>query len=56
MNFPINTKKVRTIYMAYSGKYKVKNPKKYAGDHTAVIFRSMWERHCFKWCDDNPNV
>ena len=16
----------------------------------------MWERHCFKWCDDNPNV
>ena len=42
--------------MAYSGKYKPKNPKKYNGDHTNIVFRSMWERHCFKWCDDNPKV
>jgi len=42
--------------MAYSGKYRVKNVSKYKGDHTAVVFRSMWERYCFKWCDDNPNV
>ena len=42
--------------MAYSGKYKPKNPAKYKGDHTKVIYRSMWERHCFKWCDENPMV
>ena len=42
--------------MAYSGKYKPKNPKKYGGDHNNIIFRSMWERHCFKWCDENPKV
>ena len=37
--------------MAYSGKYKVKNTKKYAGDHTKVIYRSLWEKYCFKYCD-----
>ena len=42
--------------MAYSGRYKVKNPKKYDGDHTNVIYRSLWEKYAFKWCDDNPNV
>jgi len=42
--------------MAYSGRYKVKNRTKYKGDVDNVIFRSMWERHCFKWCDDNPEV
>ena len=42
--------------MAYSGRYKVKNRKKYKGDADNVVFRSMWERHCFKWCDENPNI
>ena len=42
--------------MAYSGRYKVKNRKKYKGDPDSVIFRSMWERHCFKWCDENSEV
>jgi hypothetical protein len=42
--------------MAYSGTYKVKNPKKYKGDHTQVIYRSLWERHAFRWCDENPKV
>ena len=42
--------------MAYSGRYKVKNPKKYQGDYTAVVYRSLWEKHAFKWCDDNPKV
>ena len=40
----------------YKGRYRVKNIKKYKGDHTSVIFRSLWERHCFRWCDDNPKV
>ena len=42
--------------MAYSGRYQVKNPKKYAGDYTKVIYRSLWERKVFRWCDDNPKV
>ena len=42
--------------MAYSGRYSVKNPSKYDGDPTKVIYRSLWERHAFKWCDDNPNI
>jgi hypothetical protein len=40
----------------YKGKYKVKNPKKYRGDFTKVVYRSMWERHCFKWCDECSEV
>lgn len=42
--------------MAYQGKYKVKNPQKYRGDYNDVIYRSMWERNSFRWCDENPNV
>jgi hypothetical protein len=42
--------------MAYSGRYNVLNPKKYKGDHSNVIFRSLWERDVFKWCDMNPKV
>lgn len=42
--------------MAYSGRYRVKNTKKYEGDHTVVVYRSLWEKHAFKWCDNNPKV
>ena len=42
--------------MPYQGKYIPRNPAKYRGDASLIIYRSMWERHCFKWCDDNPNV
>ena len=42
--------------MAYSGRYRVKNPKKYKGDHTNVIYRSLWEKYAFRWCDENNNV
>ena len=42
--------------MAYSGKFKVQNPRKYKGDFTNIIYRSLWERQVFKWCDENPNV
>jgi len=42
--------------VAYSGRYKVKNRKKYNGDPDSVVFRSMWERHCFKWCDENSEI
>jgi len=42
--------------MAYSGRYIVKNKKKYKGDFDKVVYRSLWEKHVFKWCDDNPKV
>lgn len=42
--------------MAYKGRYKVKNITKYRGNPDNVVYRSMWERHCFKWCDENPSV
>lgn len=42
--------------MAYSGRYKVKNIKKYSGDPDKVVYRSSWEKACFQWCDTNPNV
>ena len=42
--------------MAYSGRYLVNNTKKYKGDFTQVVYRSLWERNVFKWCDENPKV
>jgi len=40
----------------YKGVYKVKNPAKYRGDHTKVIYRSMWERHVMKHLDESEQV
>ena len=42
--------------MAYSGKYKVKNRSKYKGDPDNVVFRSLWERNAFKWCDTSSDI
>jgi len=42
--------------MAYSGRYKPKNKNKYKGDHTLIIYRSMWERHCMKYFDESGDV
>ena len=40
----------------YKGKYKPQNPKKYMGDSSNIIYRSMWERRCMKYFDHNPGV
>ena len=42
--------------MSYKGKYKIKNKEKYIGDAKDVVYRSLWERQCFKWCENNPKV
>ena len=42
--------------MAYSGKYKPINPKKYKGDPTRIIYRSLWERKFMNFCDTKPSV
>ena len=42
--------------MVYSGRYIVKNKTKYKGDFNNVIYRSLWERAVFGWCDNNPKI
>jgi len=42
--------------MSYSGRYIIKRPEKYAGDARKVVYRSLWERQAFKWCENNPKV
>ncbi len=42
--------------MAYSGKYRVKNYRKYRGDPTQVIYRSLWEKKFMDYCDKTKNV
>jgi hypothetical protein len=43
-------------YKTYKGKYSPKNPKKYKGDFTNIIYRSSWERKFMVYCDSNNNV
>tara|TARA_B100001250_G_scaffold286400_1_gene248385 strand:- start:27 stop:521 length:495 start_codon:yes stop_codon:yes gene_type:complete len=48
---------VRSIlYMAYSGFYKPKNPKKYRGNPTRIVYRSLWERKYMMYCDNTPSI
>ena len=42
--------------MSYRGRYTIKRPEKYAGDAKKVVYRSLWERQAFKWCENNPKV
>ena len=42
--------------MAYSGKYKPQNIKKYVGNPSKIIYRSLLERRFMVFCDSNPNV
>ena len=36
--------------------YTPRNPDKYIGDKTKIIYRSSWERRIFIWADDNESV
>lgn len=42
--------------MAYSGYFRPKNPKKYVGDPTNIIYRSSWEARVMNWLDMNPSI
>lgn len=42
--------------MSYKGKFIPKNPKKYAGDSTNIIWRSTWERKVMDWLDQSESV
>ena len=40
----------------YKGKFRPKNPAKYKGDVTNIVYRSLWELRFMKWCDLNSSV
>lgn len=40
----------------YKGRFTPKNPKKYKGDPTNIIFRSLWERKFMHHLDTNTAV
>jgi hypothetical protein len=42
--------------MAYSGKFTPKNPQKYVGDHTNIIYRSSWECKVMTYLDKTDDV
>jgi len=41
---------------SYKGFFKPKNPIKYKGDPTNIIYRSSWEQRCMVYFDLNLNV
>lgn len=42
--------------MSYKGKFRPSNPKKYKGDPTNIIYRSLWELKFMNYCDKNENI
>lgn len=40
----------------YKGRFSPKNPQKYIGDPTNIIYRSLWELRVMRYLDDNSNV
>ena len=42
--------------MAYSGKFRPRNPKKYKGDSSKIVYRSSWEARCMNYFDLNDNI
>ena len=42
--------------MAYQGKFKPQNPRKYMGDCTNIVYRSHWELKLMSYLDKRPKV
>ena len=40
----------------YKGVFKPKNPNKYRGDPTNIIYRSRWELYFMRYLDDNSSI
>ena len=41
---------------SYKGRYTPKNPKKYKGNKSNVIYRSLWERKFMVYLDTTPQI
>ena len=44
------------MYMSYKGKFKPKHVKKYKGDPTQIIYRSLLEKKFMQYCDLTESV
>jgi hypothetical protein len=42
--------------MSNKGRFRPKNPQKYKGDATNIIYRSTWEIKVMRYLDENPNI
>ena len=42
--------------MAYKGKFRPHNIKKYRGNHKGIIYRSLWELRFMRYCDETPSI
>ena len=40
----------------YQGKFRPKNPSKYKGDYTNIVYRSSWECRFMSYIDRHPHV
>jgi hypothetical protein len=40
----------------YKGYFKPKNPQKYKGDPSNIVYRSRWESLLMKYLDDHPDI
>ena len=42
--------------MSYKGKFNPTFPKKYIGNPSNIVYRSLWELKFLKYCDTNQNI
>tara|TARA_B100001113_G_C20767332_1_gene473672 strand:+ start:26 stop:460 length:435 start_codon:yes stop_codon:yes gene_type:complete len=42
--------------MSYKGKFRPKNRKKYNGNASDIIYRSLWELKFMNYCDNNNKI
>ena len=44
------------MYMSYKGKFRPKHVKKYKGDPTQIVYRSLWEKKFMQYCDLTESI
>tara|TARA_B100001113_G_scaffold239769_1_gene197164 strand:- start:417 stop:851 length:435 start_codon:yes stop_codon:yes gene_type:complete len=42
--------------MSYKGKFKPKNRKKYKGNSSEIVYRSLWELKFMNYCDSSKHI
>ena len=42
--------------MSYKGRYRPSNPKKYKGNPSNIVYRSLWERKFVVYCDNHTKI